>query len=207
MVASAGVTHAQSVRREVEDAVRREMETDRNMRRLDETGPPSSINPSLLASEADPSFRAFARQKLNAAGPLHPRIGVFMGGAYRGKTPEQAVEILRRQYQAQGGGALQSTGLPSGLPPRVASSSQSPQPTAAPAPQIDTSAIERQESMRRALELYPDAAQPDSPLTAKVREVSQRLAASNSPILQTPSAPLAVVRLAAAELGIEPVAR
>lgn len=54
------------------------------------------------------------REMLSKGGPIHPATGVFMGGAFRGMTPDQVREKLIAQHGKAGGGALQTGGLATG---------------------------------------------------------------------------------------------
>lgn len=216
---------------------------------------------ALLAQESDPKFKAYAASVLASAGPVHPHVGVFWQGKYKGKTPAQVIELCRSAYASglpapvagSTGGGVSSGGLASS--PQAFSStfttatrvtpgvngnifteeatrralkepanplafrgrsiaitgnrpdpdSTKPAPSATPAP--DPIAIARAESAKLAVQLYPAAADPNSNLTAKIREVAQRPAAESSPILASPSVALLITEMAGKELGIAPQQR
>jgi len=208
------------VERAVEDAAR-DAERRRQAREMLDDQPNRRAEPNdgqYLAGEADPGFRQFAQQQLNAAGPKHPTIGVYFSGQFKGKTTGQAIEILRARYyrQSAGGGALEGlgdgTGFGSGPSERRAWDSQfgrepagEPLPNSLPTTLRDPDAI-RAESARRALEAYPDAANPASALTQKIREITENMRLTKDPLLNSTHAPFRIVKLAADALGIQPQA-
>jgi len=202
----AAATNGQGLSGAVEQGVRDAL----RMRDLEARGAQNRENQpamirGLLEAEPNPEFREFARQKLNAAGPTHPIMGTYVGGEFGSKTPGQAIEVLREQFAKQEKWKIRRVpqtpiGVnPKGLPPQQ--QNQLPQPAAAqPAPPAADQA--RAESIQKAITLYPDAAIKGSALNTRIQVISQRLQATNDPILQSPSAPLVLTQIAASELGI-----
>ncbi len=210
----AAATNAQGLSEAVEKGVRDALERrDLEARAAQNRENQPAMIRGLLEAEPNPEFREFARQKLNAAGPTYPIMGTYVGGEFGSKTPGQAIEALREQFAKQEKWKIrrvpqkpigvsninQAAHNPKGLPPQQ--QNQLPQPVAAqPAPPAADQA--RAESTQKAITLYPDAAIKGSALNTRIQVVSQRLQATNDPILQSPSAPLVLTQIAASELGI-----
>ena len=66
---------------------------------------------------------------------------------------------------------------------------------------------EARASSRKAKALYPQFRDRQSPLSLKWDEVAARLQAQSDPLLEKPNASFVIAQIAAAELGIEPVAQ
>lgn len=184
----------------------------------DYTGPSPFSNPRLrdyygpAGVNVAPPLAAELDRRINAQGKMTTTHGktYFASGEFSGKTLGQAINIITDQFYNP-----PVPGYHAGLDrdgsnaaffneQRQQREGQQIAQTGAPQATTDGHGDVRAESARRALQMYPDAGKPDSRLTAKIREVSERLRATNDPILQSPSFPLFVTQIAASELGVLP---
>lgn len=208
LLLSSALVHGQSDLDQALENYRSNREDDNVMR--DHGRQQAEKDAAALAGIVDPPFKAFLQQNF-AKWFVSPYTGNFTTGPYRGKSQAYAISALQKQFY---GGAPKTglgttddgTGFGHGKTDSTEwtgkfGSGRSDQPTpvaATPAPKTQSELWA--ESAKKAGEMYPAALDPDSALTAKIREISKQLKDQNS----APILPLTVVQIAAAVLGIKP---